>query len=421
MSEWKTKKLQELCDVRDGTHESPKYHDFGIPFITSKNLKSNYIDFNDISFISIENHKLFSQRSKVEKGDILFAMIGTVGNPVLVDIDKEFSIKNVALLKFGQSKELLNTFALQILKSNIILEQFRNKSDGGVQSFVSLSTIRNLNFPVPSITQQQRISHILTTCDSVIERTQSAISKYKAIKQGMLHDLFTRGLDSNGKLRPTFEAAPELYKSSELGMIPKDWAVRRLDEITEKIGSGVTPTGGSEVYQTFGVLFIRSQNVLIGNLSIEDAAFISSDIDEIMEGSRVRPYDVLLNITGASIGRCAYFPKELKSANVNQHVCIIRFKRTSKPLAIYASEFLNSNFGQSQIYKSIAGGNREGLNFQQIKSFSFPSISQLELEKISKIINILGAKMNAEETLLQKYQSVKRGLMGDLLGGGILL
>jgi type I restriction enzyme S subunit len=78
---------------------------------------------------------------------------------------------------------------------------------------------------------------------------------------------------------------------------------------------------------------------------------------------------------------------------------------------------LNSNFGQTQIYKSIAGGNREGLNFQQIRSFSFPSISTAEINKIAKIVELQNNKIQTEETLLQKYQSIKRGLMGDLLGG----
>jgi type I restriction enzyme S subunit len=289
---------------------------------------------------------------------------------------------------------------------------------GGTRSKLNKSDLVKIEVEIPnSFSKQQEIAHILTTCDTVIEQTQSAIAKYKAIKQGLLHDLFTRGLDASDHLRPSHQDAPELYKESELGMIPKEWEVKRLEELTEKIGSGVTPTGGSDVYQTSGILFIRSQNVLIGGLSIEDAAFITTEIDEKMQGSRVKPYDVLLNITGASIGRCAYFPNELKSANVNQHVCIIRFKSISKSLAIYASEFLNGYFGQNQINKSIAGGNREGLNFQQIKSFYFPLISPSELDKIAKIIELQSNKIKTEETLLQKYQSIKRGLMGDLLGG----
>jgi type I restriction enzyme S subunit len=136
-----------------------------------------------------------------------------------------------------------------------------------------------------------------------------------------------------------------------------------------------------------------------------------------MEGSRVKPLDVLLNITGASIGRCTYFPIELKAANVNQHVCILRFKNNSISLAVFASEFLNSNFGQSQINKSIAGGSREGLNFQQIKAFHFPIIPNTELEKISKTIDTLSNKLQTEQDFLHKQQHIKAGLMNDLLSG----
>ena len=234
----------------------------------------------------------------------------------------------------------------------------------------------------------------------------------------MVHDLFTRGIDlPTGKLRPKYEDAPELYKESKLGIVPREWEVETLDGLTEKIGSGITPTGGSEIYKSSGVLFIRSQNVLIGRLAIEDAAFITKEIDERMEGSRVRPFDVLLNITGASIGRCAFFPSELESANVNQHVCIIRFLHTSKPLAVFASEFMNSDFGQCQINRSNAGGNRDGLNFQQIKSFNFPVIDEIELELISTIIENLSKKINTEVFFQNKLQKIKVGLMEDLLSG----
>ena len=107
-SNWKTVKLGDICDVRDGTHESPKYLPKGIPFITSKHLKNNRIDFSNVKFISIEDHKSFSKRSKVDDGDILFGMIGTIGNPVVVDKDREFSIKNVALFK--QNNKIINFF-----------------------------------------------------------------------------------------------------------------------------------------------------------------------------------------------------------------------------------------------------------------------------------------------------------------------
>lgn len=98
-SSWEWCRFGDYLDVRDGTHDSPKYVDNGFPFVTSKNLIDGKIDFSDVKYISEKDHKNFIQRSFVEDSDILFAMIGSIGNPVLVKKDREFSIKNVALFK----------------------------------------------------------------------------------------------------------------------------------------------------------------------------------------------------------------------------------------------------------------------------------------------------------------------------------
>jgi len=187
--EWYVRELESVCDVRDGTHDSPAYHDKGIPFITSKNLKETGIDFTDINYISKENHIQFSQRSKVENGDILFAMIGTVGNPVIVNANFEFSIKNVALLKFEQSKDLINTYSLQFLKSNQISEQFGRKSEGSVQSFISLTTIRSLLFPIPNLNEQNAIAERFLSIDTTLQTEQTYLQKMQSLKKGLMDDL----------------------------------------------------------------------------------------------------------------------------------------------------------------------------------------------------------------------------------------
>ena len=421
MCEWKRSKLKDITIfIKDGTHGTHKDVPDGIPLLSAKDIENGKILIPDnCRTVSESDYKLLHANYEIENDDLLLTVVGTIGRVAIAKklLKKITFQRSVSIIRIDKSK-ILPEYSFHYFQSfnfQQTLERSKNASAQGGVYLGELAKTRIFHPVLPS--EQQKIAHILTTCDTVIEQTQSTIAKYKAIKQGLLHDLFTRGLDPNGRLRPSYLQSPELYKESELGMIPKEWKVKRLDKITEKIGSGVTPTGGSDVYQTSGVLFIRSQNVLIGSLSIEDAAFITTEIDAKMEYSRVKPFDVLLNITGASIGRCAFFPKELKSANVNQHVCIIRFIAISKSLAIYASEFMNSFFGQSQINKSIAGGNREGLNFQQIKSFYFPIISSTELEMIAKIIELQSNKIQTEETLLQKYQSIKRGLMGDLLGG----
>ena len=121
---WKWARLQDVYDVRDGTHDTPKYQETGFPLVTSKNLYSGTLDFSDIKYISEQDHLKIKDRSKVDKGDILFAMIGSIGNPVIVDTDIEFSIKNVALFK-PYSAELLDTSYLlkYLIKAAINLRE----------------------------------------------------------------------------------------------------------------------------------------------------------------------------------------------------------------------------------------------------------------------------------------------------------
>lgn len=348
-----------------------------------------------------------------ERQQLIIGRVGAHCGNVYITKENSWITDNALIVSFKEpEKEIIFWYYfLQNLK-------LREKAFQNAQPVITGGIINRIKISIPSFPEQQRIAKILSTADAVIEKTQVAIAKYKAMKQGMLQDLFTRGIDTTtNQLRPRYEDAPHLYKESKLGMIPKEWEVDTLENLTDKIGSGVTPTGGSEVYKTSGVLFIRSQNVLIGSLSIEDAAFITKEIDEQMEGSRVKPFDVLLNITGASIGRCAYFPEDLQLANVNQHVCIIRFKQNSKPRAVFAAEYFNSDFIQRQIYKAMAVGNREGLNFQQTKAFIYPVIDTEELDNISPILENLNRTLQTEQTYLQKIQLLKKGLMEDLLTG----
>lgn len=204
-----------------------------------------------------------------------------------------------------------------------------------------------------------------------------------------------------------------------LCMLPNGWLVKTINDITIRVGSGVTPTGGSEVYSDSGVIFVRSQNVTNSGLLLDDVAFIDTLTHEKMRSSELLPFDVLLNITGASIGRCCVFPQEIGSANVNQHVCTIRLKSPNYMEAKFLALLFVSPLGQNQIFRLNAGGNREGLNYQQIRSmcFSFPPLPQQR--KIAKILTTVDNLIEKTEQLIAKYQSIKQGMMHDLFTRGI--
>ncbi|RPH51517.1 MAG: restriction endonuclease subunit S [Desulfobacteraceae bacterium] len=170
---WRWIRLSEVVDVRDGTHDTPQYVDNGIPLVTSKNLRHEGIDFSNALFISKEDHDQIKKRSGVNKGDILFAMIGTIGNPVIVKTEDPFSIKNVALFKF-ENGFVLNEYFYYLLSSQVIIMQLDKDSQGGIQKFVSLAVLRNLQIPLPPMPEQKRIAALLYKQMVAVEKARAA-------------------------------------------------------------------------------------------------------------------------------------------------------------------------------------------------------------------------------------------------------
>lgn len=191
-----------------------------------------------------------------------------------------------------------------------------------------------------------------------------------------------------------------------------DWSNKKIGNIASKVGSGSTPRGGAEAYTDHGVIFIRSQNVNNDQLLLDDVAYIPEETHLKMSGSKVIANDILLNITGASIGRSCVVPHDFTEANVNQHVCIIR---TPNDNPIFVQSFLSSENGQNEIQSKQAGGGREGLNFQAIRSidFHFPP-SKEEQTKIATFLSAVDEKISQ---LTQKHQLLsqyKQGMMQKL-------
>ena len=157
--------LGNVCDVRDGTHDSPKYHNEGYPLVTSKNICDGKIDFSTCNLIQKEDYAKINKRSKVDVGDVLMPMIGTVGNPIIVNTDKEFAIKNVALIKFKDDSVILNTFIKTLLESDYFGRAVLSKTKGGTQKFISLGDIRKLEFNLPPIELQHRFATFVAQVD----------------------------------------------------------------------------------------------------------------------------------------------------------------------------------------------------------------------------------------------------------------
>lgn len=197
---WVEKKLEDICEVKDGTHDSPKYVESGIPFITQKNIRENGLIFDNIKFISSSDHEKFYARSNVAIGDILISMIGANrGMSCIVDTKKIFSIKNVGLIK--ASKNVNRYFLLYFLKSKKAQIYVGAASRGGAQPFIGLGKLRE--FPV-SVAPQNSQATIVMKLDELYAETQrletiysQKIAALKELKQSILQKAFTGELTAD--------------------------------------------------------------------------------------------------------------------------------------------------------------------------------------------------------------------------------
>lgn len=192
-------KLNDVCDVRDGTHDSPSYLSYSpYKFITSKNLVDGKISFEDVKYIKKKDYDKFNERSKVNYGDILMPMIGTIGNPVIVNIENEridFAIKNVALIKFYKGTKVNNIYIKSLLMSDSFNRVLKLTKKGGTQQFIALKDIRNFNIKLPPIKLQNLFAEIVEQIDKQKFLLEQQKHNYEKLKKGLMQKLLT------GKIR----------------------------------------------------------------------------------------------------------------------------------------------------------------------------------------------------------------------------
>ena len=186
--DWEQQKLEDISYVRDGTHDSPVYQDEGHPFVTSKNVKNGYINFDGIQYISDYDFFEINKRSKVDINDILMGMIGTIGNLALIRTEPNFAIKNVALIK--DTKNVSYLYLYHYLKSQNIERQLLFGMDGGTQKFVSLKKIRELKIQIPDDDEQIKLGTFMESLDNLIVFYQRKYEKLVNIKKSMLYKMF---------------------------------------------------------------------------------------------------------------------------------------------------------------------------------------------------------------------------------------
>jgi type I restriction enzyme S subunit len=215
------------------------------------------------------------------------------------------------------------------------------------------------------------------------------------------------------------------YKNADvewLGDIPEHWEVKRVKDISRKIGSGVTPLGGSEVYVDEGVTFLRSQNVYDNGLRLKKVSFISEEIYDKMKSSQLKPLDILINITGASIGRSCLVPLDLQKANTNQHIAFIRLNHSLNN-CYFLSWWLKSPFIKKHIEREQIGAAREAFNLAQIARIPFPFPNESEQTKIANYLDqkttAIDKKIKILKAKIKHYEALKKSVINETVCRGL--
>lgn len=286
---WTSTTLGKAYDVRDGTHDSPKYQNDGYPLVTSKNLKENYLDLNNVQYISETDYLKINERSFVSQGDVLLAMIGTIGNPVVIIEKPNFAIKNVALFKVPEDQD--SFFLKYYLQSNYVKEKMQVEAKGTTQKFVGLGYLRSFPITLPPLSEQKRIVAILDEAFAGINQTIANTEKNLANAR----ELF------DSCLSLTFSYKDDSYIETTLG------------ENCLLITDG--KHGDCENDSNSGYYFASAKDVRNSTILFDQARQITkSCFEETHRRTNLKAGDICMVNTGATIGRTSIAPNDERTS-----------------------------------------------------------------------------------------------------------
>lgn len=387
---WRQEPLSKVCIV------NPKKSELKI---TNEALPVSFVSMAAVDeqrgIISTSETRKISDVSRgftyFREGDVLFAKI----TPCMENGKAAIAKGLVNGLGFGSTEfhvlrprpGISPEWVFYFVRSKVLRMEAASRMTGSAgQQRVPTSFFDEKVIPVPPLDEQHRLTKILSEGD---------ILRYERIKT----------IAETGKLIQSIFI--EMFGDPMTN--PKNWPIVSLEEITNLVTSGVTPRGGSQVYTKEGAYFLRSQNVQMNKLDLTDIACLPAEIHQRMSRTQICSGDVLLNITGASIGRVAWVDKLDREANVNQHVCIMRLK-SDFAVPQYVSVCLSLPWNQQIINQIQSGASRQGLNHQQVRAFRIP-LPPLPLQRefanrIVELQELERAQVESRKYLDQLFESL---------------
>lgn len=324
--------------------------------------------------------------------------------------------------KLSPTAEISSDLLYYFLVHNF--EWIQNRRTGTGVPHVPKDIGRILRFLYPSKkNEQQKIARILKTIDQTIGKTEALIDKYQKIKAGLMHDLFTRGIGPDGQLRPPRERAPELYQETSIGWLPKEWKLKRLEDLLAPVSNNLRsgPFGSallkSELVES-GIPLLGIDNIHIESFVDNYRRFVPEKKFFELNKYSVRPKDVIITIMG-TVGRAAVVPEYVERALSSKHLWTMTFDQERIIPELVCWQLNYAPWVKTWFRREAQGGIMEAIQSRTLKRLRLPTPSYDEQLEIFERYSKLFRWMTLEEMNLENLQKQKSGLMHDLLTGKV--
>lgn len=354
----------------------------------------------DDKIVLVEDGEVIVLWDGSNAGEIFISKKGILGSTM---VKLEFDEEQIFKPYFSYSFQYLEYF-------------LKAKTAGSGIPHADKGVIKKLNFFKPPKPEQTAIATLLSKVDEAIAATQNSIKAAEKLKKALMQNLLT------GKLKPdgSWRSEDEFYEDEKFGKVPKGWHIIKGNKITTKITKGQSPKWQGFEYQDSGILFVTSENVRDGFIEIDNPKYLPIEFHNKIKNSQLQKGDLLINIVGASIGRCAVYNLNVEYANTNQAVCVFR------PDEENDSDFLAYYIQNGQTQQRLLGTQvetaRANLSLGDFRKFKFVIPESKDEQKlIAEKLNEVNSTVQSKQTKIQTLQRLKKSLMQNLLTGKVRL
>lgn len=349
-------------------------------------------------------------------GDLLITKDGTIGKVAYVRNCPEKAVLNSGVFLLRAKDSAFNhRFLYHVLQSHLFSDFIRQNLAGSTINHLYQHVFERFSFLAPNDDEQARIADVLDSIDAAMRAVQALITKQARIRAGLLQDLFTRGVDQNGALRPPREEAPDLYHQTELGWLPNGWDAPTIKELVDPLRPVVYGILMPGYGHPDGVPVVKVKDIRNGRIDVPALLLTSPKIDAEYARSRLKPGDLLITIRG-TVGRLAIVPQILNGANITQDTARLAIASGDPFFYRY---YLETHAAKTFLEANTLGNAVQGINLGDVRRMRAPKPPQFEQSEIARRVIMFDEHLHGLQTEANKLGALKSALMQDLLTGRV--